>query len=324
MMCCMPSDTRCYVYWNGTNVVTKSTNVGNGTSYLPTAAEDEISKWLWAIYPTLTDEAFTFQIKNASAGKFVGSDANDKLIVSDNATDFSYSATIGGNGFCHIGTGKFFNTDSSGAGEKICNLWQKPTNTSHKGAALTFPKLSYTVRVKDTGYATLYTPVAVAIPAGVTAYTGIINNEWLTLSEVSTTIPANTGVMLQGAVNTTFVFNGAEDVEAIADNALTGSAETIATSSITEGTPYTLQGHEGGVAFKKYTGASLTGYKAYLVLPTTGASAIGIRFEDGTTGIDHSELTIQNSELIFDLMGRRVETMTEGGIYIVNGKKVIR
>ena len=42
-----------------------------------------------------------------------------------------------------------------------------------------------------------------------------------------------------------------------------------------------------------------------------------------TTDIENSEFTNQNSEIIYDLMGRRVETMTDGGVYIVNGKKVV-
>ena len=42
--------------------------------------------------------------------------------------------------------------------------------------------------------------------------------------------------------------------------------------------------------------------------------------EDGTTGIDHAEFKNQNSELIYDLQGRRVENPTKG-VYIVNGVK---
>ena len=43
------------------------------------------------------------------------------------------------------------------------------------------------------------------------------------------------------------------------------------------------------------------------------------------TGIDNTELTIDKSQLtIYDLTGRKVETITEKGIYIKNGKKVIR
>ena len=40
------------------------------------------------------------------------------------------------------------------------------------------------------------------------------------------------------------------------------------------------------------------------------------------TGVDNSEFSILNSEVIYDLQGRRVEKATKG-IYIVNGKKVV-
>ncbi len=188
--------------------------------------------------------------------------------------------------------------------------------------------------VPEVGYATLFSPVQLGFNDRVIAYTGTLGEGWLTLNE-QTVVPANTGVLLTFESNVEVVAENDKKyvylpVQATSvtdvESALVGYTETKATF----GNPYTLQRHDfdgdevkESVAFKKYTGESLTGYKAYLVLPTE-APAIGIRFEDGTTGIDHSELTIQNSELIFDLMGRRVETMTEGNIYIVNGRKVVR
>ncbi len=59
----------------------------------------------------------------------------------------------------------------------------------------------------------------------------------------------------------------------------------------------------------------------YSTLETEGTLRV---IADGT-GINNSELTIQNSELeIYDLTGRKIETITEKGIYVINGKKVIR
>lgn len=49
---------------------------------------------------------------------------------------------------------------------------------------------------------------------------------------------------------------------------------------------------------------------------------IGENGYDDDTSIDNSEFIIQNSELIYDLQGRRVENPTKG-IYIVNGKRVV-
>ena len=55
------------------------------------------------------------------------------------------------------------------------------------------------------------------------------------------------------------------------------------------------------------------------------ARSIGIRFDDGdgATDIEDVELSIQHSELIYDLMGRRVASPKKGELYIIDGKKVI-
>ena len=188
------------------------------------------------------------------------------------------------------------------------------------------------VAVSTVGYATLHAPVALTIPTGVKAYTGTLNGEWLTLNEVSTTIPANTAVILEGAANT-YNFAMTDDVDAIAGNNLVGTIETVAKT----GTVYTLQSHDfdgdgvkEGIAFKKYTGANLTGFKAYLNIITLDGStestqAIRIRKagDEETTSIEPSTLNLQPSTVIYDLQGRCVQQM-EKGVYIVNGKKIIK
>ena len=181
------------------------------------------------------------------------------------------------------------------------------------------------VTIGTVGYATLHAPVALTIPTGVKAYTGTLNGEWLTLNEVSTTIPANTAVILEAtekpAEATTFNFTVTTNVAEIEGNDLVGTIETVAKT----GTPYTLQSYNDGVAFKQYTGDNLTGFKAYLVVEGN-AQAIRVTRgdEEGTTSIDNAQLTIDNENVvIYDLQGRRVEKM-EKGIYIVNGKKIIK
>ena len=44
--------------------------------------------------------------------------------------------------------------------------------------------------------------------------------------------------------------------------------------------------------------------------------------DDDATGIEEAEIINQNSAVIYDLQGRRVEKGTKG-IYIVDGKKVV-
>ena len=68
--------------------------------------------------------------------------------------------------------------------------------------------------------------------------------------------------------------------------------------------------------------STLKPYRLILTIPAT-AKAISMRVEgEDVTSIENLGITIEG-DVIFDLMGRRVETMTEGGIYIVNGKKIV-
>lgn len=173
-------------------------------------------------------------------------------------------------------------------------------------------------------YGTLYTPVALSVPAeGVEVYTGTINGEYLHLNPVSGTIPASTAVVLKytDAVKTagSLSFATAADVASISGNVLAGQANTIAASGITS--PYTLQNPATGIGFYPYNGTNLNGFKAYM---TTGTTPVrGFLFEeDGTTtSIDTLETVTPNAQTIYDLSGRRV-SKAQKGLYIVNGNKV--
>ena len=63
--------------------------------------------------------------------------------------------------------------------------------------------------------------------------------------------------------------------------------------------------------------------KVYLPASALATTAQALRLtRDGETSIENAQLTIDNVA-IYDLTGRRVEKM-EKGIYIVNGKKIIK
>lgn len=65
-------------------------------------------------------------------------------------------------------------------------------------------------------------------------------------------------------------------------------------------------------------------YRAYFTAPVDAAAvALRITRGDETTEITTADLDVQPATVIYDLAGRRVEKM-EKGIYIVNGKKVIK
>lgn len=171
------------------------------------------------------------------------------------------------------------------------------------------------VSVSAVGYSTLYAPVALTIPAEVKVYTGTVNEDILTLNPVETTIPANTGVVLE-AEEGEYNFAIGTDVAAIEGNALSGTIVTTAKPA--EGEVFTLQAI-GGIGFYPFTGENVSGFKAYLNLPA-GSGVKGLRFGE-TTGIENAIVGENGNAAIFDLSGRRVAKMQKG-IYIVNGKKV--
>lgn len=77
-------------------------------------------------------------------------------------------------------------------------------------------------------------------------------------------------------------------------------------------------------------GSSLGAGKSYLQLPvnwlpTTPSNAISIEFDEGlVTDIDEVEADGSGGDgLYYDLFGRPVLGLVKGGIYIVNGKKVL-
>ena len=99
---------------------------------------------------------------------------------------------------------------------------------------------------------------------------------------------------------------------------------TVVQTELTEATSYVMQNQGSGVKFHQVDPASpfvLAAGKCYVELPE-GANASALRIE-ATTGIASSELTTQNLQLIYNLLGQRVEKMQPGHIYMVNGRKVI-
>ena len=234
---------------------------------------------------------------------FKASPVDGKLLIEfNNGARSFYSAGIG-------------NSDAAGAG-----------NTDESYRFTVEEVTSLPVTIGSVGFATLYAPVALNVPEGVTAYVGELGNDVLTLEEVET-IPAETGVVLKGS-DASYDFEITDEADDIEANALKGTIAAMAAST-DKGTIYTLQGADAqpGVAFKKYIGddnkvPNLKGFKAYLPV-NTAASAISVRFGDEeTTDIENPEIINHKSEMIYDLQGRRVLNPTKG-TYIVNGRKVI-
>lgn len=188
------------------------------------------------------------------------------------------------------------------------------------------------VTISTAKYATLYAPVALTIPDGVTAYyVSALTKTEATLTEISNTIPANTGVILYADVTeeTTFGFKIADEADAINGNQLAGK---VAAWNVQDGEAYTLRrsaDDETQVGLFMKEAGTLVGFKAYM--PATpeavqmGGSVKGFvfNFDNLTTGIvkmADGTLKLEGAP-VYDLSGRKVAAPTKG-IYVVNGKKV--
>ena len=188
---------------------------------------------------------------------------------------------------------------------------------------------SLPVEITEAGYATFFAPVAVKVPTGATAYTVKINGEWATLKEIEGgVIPANTGVVLQGAKGI-YKFAITTTDATVENNDLRGS---VAATYVTEDA-YVLTADandENGVCFGKATknqqnNASWlnNSHKAYLPVASGTALSASLRFDfGGTTAIEEVE-TEAAETVIYDLTGRRVNEITKAGVYIIGGRKVL-
>lgn len=184
---------------------------------------------------------------------------------------------------------------------------------------------SVKLTVGETGYATAYFPFAVTIPAGVTAYTVAAAADGVaTLKKLSGTIPAHTGVVLSGTANTPCTFEIAADAAAVDGNMLEGM--TIATEVPAGTKAYILANGSEGVGFYRLSESDRTigANKAYLIVDDAAApSALSLKLDGGLTGIEGVESAGADAP-VYDLQGRRLPQVPEKGIYIQNGKKIMK
>lgn len=181
--------------------------------------------------------------------------------------------------------------------------------------------------VTEAGYATLYLGFNARIPSAVEAYTvTAVNSGWVSLTQVTGVLPANTGVIIKAPAGEYKLFNEATATANVTGNLLEG---TLYPKNIEE-EAYVLGKVDGEVGLykaKMTDGAWLNNAnKAYLpasALTPAQQTAAFYGFDwNGTTGVEKVEIGNEKSE-IYDLTGRRVEEITEPGIYIVGGKKVL-
>lgn len=179
----------------------------------------------------------------------------------------------------------------------------------------------------DKKYASAYLPFGVSNVAGATAYTGALNAEKNAIDMTATTaVPANTGFVLVGTADKATLTIGTADAIS-GTNALTGSNFNTALTDATRANYLVFGVNAGNVGFYAPSSSvtSIPANKAYINASALSTEAIALNFGNTVTGINAA--TINNGESnapIYDLSGRRVWAPVKGGLYIQNGKKLVK
>lgn len=178
------------------------------------------------------------------------------------------------------------------------------------------------------GFATFASGKAVDLEGtGLKAYTGKLNDEKTAVkfTEITgTSIPANTGVLLEGDANKTYFLKVATSASSLSDNdfiAGTGAAPSDNTK-----TYFAMVKDSDPLAFGKIAaGVVVPANKAYLAVAAGAivpeSARLTVTFDGEATGIK----TVENAKAgkaIYNLNGQRVDKVQKG-LYIVNGKKTI-
>lgn len=149
-------------------------------------------------------------------------------------------------------------------------------------------------------------------------------------------VPANTGVLLEckNATATYYFFKASDGKVTLPDNQLKPAPANGGVFEATdvykyyklaydnydkqEGLGFYWGAPEGGAFYVKAGTAYLAVSKA------NAAGAKGFTLNGEATGIEGVNANVENAKAIYNLNGQRVASMAKPGLYIVNGKKVVR
>ncbi len=310
-------------------------NVANGK--VGTSADSK-DNYLWGFVGNVFDG---IKVVNKGTGKALTTTGSNNVTLTENGTSlFITETTAPGNlnatdGFClrNPNSANYINANHTAG---------KLAHWSATDAGSTFmiiePTESLDVEITAAGYATYYWNLPAYIPEGVQAFVvNELNGTYAIMNEITGTIPANTGVVLKGDADA-YSFAVAhyvteETATAVNGNKLKGSVASKDITPAENTTYYVLANGDEGVGL--YPDALSEGIfrnnanKAYLpVVVETEANApasYSFNFDwAGTTGIEGVTAEGAQDGKIYDITGRRVKAITAPGIYIVNGRKVVK
>ena len=225
----------------------------------------------------------------------------------------------------------------------------KATDATYETLQSAYNAAKYNPQFADfakSSYLTAYSDKALVVPAGVKAAVITANGEGIRNDyryNSGDVITAGTGVLLKGGKGNSFYLSASESAEmAPEDNLLHGTLTDEMTSVAGADKYYKLSydratGTEIGFYWGAENGGAFMnkGGKAFLAIPATlqaaqltGFSLFDLDNNQAVTGIEHATAMPAATLRVYDLNGRRINVNhvdeLPQGIYVINGKKVIR
>lgn len=293
---------------------------------------------LWQLVPADNGE---YLIKSANTGKYIRYESDGVCAKMGTAADRPFTLAPGADNYtfglwCY-GTDRGDYSDMTPhtadgfgviGGTDVLEGGYVSTYKGNRFAAWNLVEVSSVkLTVGEAGWATANFPFAVTLPTGVKAYvvSAAADGE-ATLTEVTGTVPAQTPVLINAAPTTYDLAISAEAVEPVSSNLLSGTL--IATAVPTETRAYILvKDATDGVGFylMKDDDRTIGANKAYLTLPASvDVTSLSLKLDGGLTGINGVEVSAGADAPVYDLQGRRLPQVPEKGIYIQNGKKIMK
>lgn len=215
------------------------------------------------------------------------------------------------------------------------HLWQDANKTGvdgsgnkNTGNVLTHLQLeeveSVPVHLNTAGLATFTPAYDMVVPDGVEIYVASqydTAHQRINLSQVQgNVIPADTPVLLYGAVSTTIqlTYSDVEDgAPTVSVNAFRGSFTPSAVPAGQEGRVLT------GGEFIKVDPSYVRGMRAFVSAAPSAGTRTALAFP-GVTAVESVKTASEAEAPIYDLSGRRVTKPVAGQIYVQNGKKFLQ
>ena len=278
-----------------------------------------------------------YKVKNVHTNTFIKSFGNGAEHLGDEASAGTITLKSLRDGTGSVSVWKSGEADPMHAQEAFSTIvgWRAEPGNSSTWYVEEVETFAHVLNVTEVGYSTLMLGFDATIPAGVECYyatEAIDENGVLNLTKIDTGIlPANTAVVVKLAEDSEagdykFTYSATAGT-VVEGNLLSG---TLYTKNIPATAAYVLSAPEGKVGLYKATltdGAfQNNANKAYLVVDGADAAAsYSFNFDwAGTTGIEGVVAEGAENGAIYDITGRRVKAITAPGIYIVNGRKVVK